>query len=377
MKRIGILTFHYSNNYGAVLQALALQKTLEAQGFNVEIINHVPAKYRSIGIFENLGLSRKNTKTPIKRKDIIKTINIMLRNSRAITNKFDDFRKTTMKLSNQVDESTLEFILNDYDIIIVGSDQVWNPSQRKRPEYFLDYENKINGKKISYAADSTVKEIKTKDMEKLKRSLDDFEVISVRNKHSFEFVKAITNKEPSLVADPTILYDFENIKTKKEDRQDYILTYVLGEEIVGTHIKALEKIKKVYGNLPIYSIKIPTIKFEVPNYSDRVFYNLGPKEWLSMFENAKFIYTDSFHGVLFSLKFNKPFLAYYTEVLRATRFIDIGERYNIEKYIVKSVEEIDEKASIELAPDFLKTKALLKKHKEDSLKFIMNTLTSL
>jgi len=116
------------------------------------------------------------------------------------------------------------------------------------------------------------------------------------------------------------------------------------------------------------------MNFELSNFADKVLYNLGPDEWLSMFKNARFIYTDSFHGVLFSLKFHNPFLAYYTETMRATRFIDLSKRYNIEKYIVKNVKDIDKKKSIEMKPDFCTIDRLLEKHKQYSLEYIENSL---
>jgi hypothetical protein len=377
MSKVGILTFHYSNNYGGVLQALSLQKVLVSMGYDVEVINFVPASYRPTIIMDKLGFRRnifKNKAKDLNLINIIKKINIMKKYNNTITEKFNSFRKKEMKLSKQVDENSLETILNDYETIIVGSDQVWNPSQRKKPEYFLNFGNSFKGKKVSYAADSTISEIDMEDIDNLRKFLNDFSFISVRNEHSFCFVKSITNKEATIVADPTILYDFQDYNIKKEKNEDYILTYILGKEIEGTHSKALEKIKKKYGELPVYSIKIPTMNFELSDFADKLFYDLDPVEWLNMFRNAKFIYTDSFHGVLFSLKYHKPFLAYYTEKIRATRFIDLGKRYNIEKYIVQNVEEIDEKGSIDIKPKFKMIDNLLEKHKQYSLEFLKKAL---
>lgn len=379
-EKIGILTFHYSNNYGAVLQSLSLQRVIENMGFSVEIINFVPSNYKPTMIIDKLGLRKNIFRNNLSAFNIIKQykkIKIMKAYSAKITDNFNEFRMQEVKLSRQVNEKTLKSILKDYDTIIVGSDQVWNPSQRKRPEYFLNFNDKFEGKKISYAADSTTKEIDNYNIITLKESIEDFDYISVRNVHSFEFVKAITNRHPVIVADPTLLYDFDDFTLDKEKPEDYILAYILGKEIKGSHKKALEKIKKVYGDLPVYSIKIPTMNFEFSEFADRTFYDLNPTEWLNMIKNAKFVYTDSFHGVLFSIKYNKPFLAYYTEVLRATRFVDLRERYNIEKYIVENIEEIDEKKSIDVFPDYLKTKSLIEEHREYSLKFLNKALMKL
>jgi polysaccharide pyruvyl transferase WcaK-like protein len=380
MNKIGILTFHYSNNYGGVLQSLSLLKALQSKGYNAEVINFVPSNYKPTRIINNLGLSRNIFRNRIQHLNIInmvKKISIIKKHSNTITDKFNSFRKREMNLSEQVDENSIDTILENYDVIIVGSDQIWNPSQRKRPEYFLNFGTKFNGRKISYAADSTTEEVNMDDMDNLKDCLKDFSYISVRNEHSFEFVKSIINKDPVVVADPTILYDFKDKNRNRDKKEDYILTYVLGKEIEGTHNKAIEKIKKVYGNLPVYSIKIPTMNFELSNFADKVLYDLDPAEWVNMFRNAKFIYTDSFHGVLFSLKFHKPFLAYYTEKMRSTRFIDLGKRYNIENYIVQNVKEIDRKRSLEIPCDFSNLNTVLEKQKEYSFEFLEKAIGDL
>lgn len=376
MGKIGILTFHYSNNYGGVLQTLFLQKAVEAMGKTVEVINYVPSSYKPsspMKMLKNLGI-RKNIfrikKEELNLFKIAKKLKIMIFQGPRVTYKFDNFRKQHMKLSRQVDESSIESILNDYEVIIVGSDQVWNPGQRKRPEYFLNFGDSFQGEKISYAADSTFKDIYIKDMENLKKALNDFSFISVRNKHSYNFAKAITNKEIHIVADPTLIYDFEGNSINTGTKVEYILTYLIGEEIESNHIKALKKIREIYGNLPVYSIKIPTMNFELYNFADKEFYDLDPSEWIRMIKDAKFVYTDSFHGVLFSLKYHKPFLASCTEKMRATRFVDLGQRFDIERYIIKNVDEIDKKGSLVMRPDFKTIDNKLEAHKQYSLDFL-------
>lgn len=240
MGKIGILTTHYSNNYGAVLQCLALQKTLESKGFDVEVLNYIPSDYKPNRIISKLGIRKnifKNTKENMNLINIIKKIKIKRKCNKIIIGKFNKFRERKMNLGDEVDEKSIELILNKYEAIIVGSDQVWSPSQRNKPEYFLDFGNKFTGEKISYAADSTIKEIDTNNRINLRKCLSEFNSISVRNEHSYEFVKSLINKDVPIVADPTILYDFENIKMKKVENNEYILVYVLGKEIKGVSIK--------------------------------------------------------------------------------------------------------------------------------------------
>lgn len=375
MKKIGILTFHYSNNYGGVLQALSLFSIVKALGYETEVINYVPSNYKPYSIIANLGLRKnilKNKTNDLNLFTIWKKINIMNNHCDLIIKKFDIYRENNMVLSKRVDENSLETILSDYSAIIVGSDQIWNPSQRKSPIYFLNYGDKYKGKKISYAPDSTTKDVKNEDINILRNALAEFNDISVRNEHTYEFVKTVTKKDTTVVADPTLLFDFQMNREKLSE--EYILTYILGEEIEGSHKKVIEKIRNKYGNIPVYSIKIPTMKFELSPFADKVFYDLDPDEWINMFKNATFVYTDSFHGVLFSLKFHKPFLAYYTEELRSTRFIDLGKRYGIARYIVQKTSEIDDKKLLESLPDFSLIDNIIKQQKSISLEFLKNAL---
>jgi len=375
---VGILTFHYSNNYGGVLQSVALYNVVKELGYDIEIINYIPKSYKPYNIVESLGIRKNIFRNKLRDLNIInisKKIKIINQYCESIINKFDIYREKKVNLSKRVDEDSVVPILNNYSTIIVGSDQVWNPSQRRNPIYFLNFGEKYKGKKISYAADSTTKDVNEEDLKELRIALNDFQHISVRNEHSFEFVRTIINKDAEIVADPTLLYDFYSEENTEDRKEEYILTYILGKEIEGSHNKVIEKIKKKYGNIPVYSIKIPTMNFELSPFADKVFYDLNPDEWINMFKNARFIYTDSFHGVLFSLKYHKPFLSYYSEKLRATRFIDLSKRYNIGKYVVKNVKEIDDKHSLNTVPDFNSIDKIIDLQKKISIEFLKNALS--
>ncbi len=375
--RIGILTFHYSNNYGGVLQSIALYNMILKMGLNVEIINYVPMSYKNIGILNKLNLKRNILSNkwvdlcPIK---IYKKIRIITKYSDMISKNFNMYREKNAKYSIHVNQDSLESILKNYTTIIVGSDQVWNPSQRESPIYFLNFKENFKGKKISYAADSTTAEVNEKQRKILRDSLDDFNHISVRNKHSFDFVKSITSTDPLIVVDPTLLIDFKISNTNHYKSDSYILTYILGDEIDGKHKNVIKKIKEKFGNLPIYSIKIPTMDFNLLPKSDKTFFDVSPEEWILLFKNAKFVYTDSYHGVLFALKYHKPFLAYYKEELRASRFVDLAKRYGIDKYIIQNTSDILLKKPFNENPDFSLIDKIIANEKDNSIKFLREAL---
>lgn len=381
MKKTGILTYHYSNNYGGVLQSYALYAYLKSVAINAEILDYTPSSYQRGLVIHNILISTGLRKNPLNinledlvPRNFVHRVNMKWKYNKKIAGKFDLFRNLYVDLSRHVQESSIHTILADYKTIIVGSDQVWGPVERNRSVYFLDFDE-FKGNKVSYAADSTIAEVSEEHLAKLIRELGDFEKISVRNKHSQKFVETVIGEKPPIVADPTLLWDFDELgRGYMSDSEPYILVYVLGKDINGSNRKAVEEIKRVYGNLKVYAIVIPTMKFNICDYADKVFYDLGPEEWLDMIRNATFVYTDSFHGTLFSLKFHKPFLAYYAEEMRATRFIDLAERYQIGRYIVSSVDEIEAKGSLLQAPDFATIDQLIKEHRSFSIRFLEEAL---
>src|SRR5699024_9883795 len=126
--------------------------------------------------------------------------------------------------------------------------------------------------------DSTIAEVSEEHIDKLRRELEDFDRISVRNKHSQKFVETVIGEKPPIVADPTLLWDFDELGREfMSDSDSYILVYVLGKDISGSNRKGIEKIKRKYGKLKLYAIVIPTINFNIWNYANKVFNDLGPK----------------------------------------------------------------------------------------------------
>ena len=381
MGKIGLLTFHYSNNFGGVLQCYALYKFLKLKGYETEVINYIHSNYKKQSILRGIGIRKnifKSEMVDLVPSTLFKRILIKARYKKKISSKFNKFRESYMELSDEVDENSIISILYKYDSIIVGSDQVWNPGRRKQKHYFLDFGEFFKGHKISYAADSTISEVESDHVAHLSRALKEFHKISVRNDHTRLFVENLTGVKPPIVCDPTLLVSFSELVNKGKIRfnpeEKFILVYVLGRDINGSNKKLIKKIKEKYGYIKVYAIVIPTMKFNIPDYVDKVLYDLDPIEWLELFRKATFIVTDSFHGTLFSLKYHKPFIAYYAEKYRATRFIDLGKRYGIEGFIVNKVEDIDIKNSLDKTPDYDRLDKLINEHRKASETFLENAL---
>lgn len=326
--RIGILTFHRGNNYGGVLQCYALQQVLKSLGHTVEIIDYHARNNR--GFLCKL-YSKYSTANSIM--EILQAlVGLVIRSNSLPFDKnlndasvrvFDEFRAKYLRLSESVDYSTIgEYSNTHYDMIITGSDQVWTSLFESPMVYMIDWIPQFRGKRMSYAACSAHKRLRGRQREIIKHCLDKYDLITVRDHTTQTLVRNINNITPQIVPDPSLLYSFEEFKNETE-YEPYILTYILGDEIVGGHELALKKIKRQVGNLPVYAIVIPCNSQDVVKFADKVFETLSPKEWVNLFYHACYVYTDSFHAIMFSLKFEKPFVAYYRNKIRSSRLKDL------------------------------------------------------
>lgn len=331
--KIGILTLHYGCNYGGILQCYALQTFLESLGHNVEVINYIPSMHVSLfkrilgklktitsisDLFHNIKdfskvQSKVNKPSKINRKDFKKI--------------FDIFRANRLKLSQLVNEDTIHNIQNNYDAVIVGSDQVWTSLYGKRQIYFFDWlDNNYRGKRIAYAACSAHQVVRGKSRKILEELLSKMDAIGVRDNTTKLLVSSVNPAiKTTLVTDPTLLYNFDEFNDNKKITFPYILTYILGTEIDGGHKQALKRIKEVVGNIAVISVIIPDMSSGIEKFSDEILSDVTPEQWVTLIRNAAAIYTDSFHGVIFSLKFHKVFFAYYANAIRASRLIDLKQ----------------------------------------------------
>lgn len=384
MKKIAILTFSYGTNYGGTLQCLALYKTLKKMGYeDIEIINYIPKNFYSLKskFLAGIGLTKNINSNIRSLNSIVHKSFIKFKNVDKLIKKFEDFRQTNMKISEIVTKEQFENKLTKYDAILVGSDQVWSVQEgltEAREIYYLMNCKEYKNKRISYAACSGVNKYFEADKEQLKKALNDFDYISVRNNHTFSLVKEIIGKEVMITSDPTILYDFKPY-IKNLNKEKYILVYILGSEINGGHEQVIKKVKEKYGQIKIVSIGIPFAgsgRLQFYDWADENIFDASPEDWISYIKNAEFVYTDSYHGVIFSMKFNKPFLSYYSEKARASRFIDLASRYEVQDYIVESVEDMKKKNSLNKNLDYTKVDKMFEEHKKISLEFLRKALES-
>lgn len=330
--KIGILTYHYGYNFGGVLQCYALQQTLKDLGYNdVHVINCIPSRLK----FYLGGIPRK------RQLSTIYDWYLRARYGKQCRKAFNDFREEFLSQTKFIKRSALPQNINNFDALIVGSDQIWNFREQSNGMFFLNWEPQFKGKKIAYAPCCGKNEVNENYRKQLEKALNDFDVLSVRNFETLSFVKGIIGKSPQIVPDPTCLYNFkELIDSKKLINENYIFTYILGNDINGSNAKAISLLKEKFPGRKVIASVIAYSNPKKISWADEIIYDLSPIEWLSMIQHADLVFTDSFHGTIFSMKFNVPFITYYAEERRKARFIELQAQFDISENIVSNLDQI-------------------------------------
>lgn len=303
--KIGVITFHASHNYGSMLQAWALQTYLEKQGHEVEIVNY-RSKIQRLVYHKPISFGRYDVAlASIKRLFLYpQSIRPLYKKWHLFENFLMEELKTTKEYHNMEELSTLR---NRYDLLICGSDQLWNTNAPDSVEAY--YGNWHNGKKISFAA-SLGQEPEKCNCEFLHQQIRGFDAVSLREQRSMDFlVQNKIIKKGFIVCDPTILLDAQDYDSIVSDepliKDDYVFFYTpvglpyayfdiasnIGRELgckVLTEKAYYPKDINKYGNIESY---IPT----------------GPKEFLNLIRFAKCVCGGSFHLQVFSVLFRKDF----------------------------------------------------------------------
>lgn len=332
-KKIGILTFHDANNYGAVLQCYALQSFLSKNTkHEVEIINF---KNKAIENEYNLFYYCKNPIRLIKRN-----INNIFHANKILSRKrkFNDFRDKYLILSKEL------LTFNDFkkhvetlNFIIVGSDQVWNKRITKKFKSIYTLKDISNVKKISYAASCGSIDIKNdKEYRSLFEDIIKFDAITVREPSTSEYLSDYFHQNIDYVCDPTFLIsrnEWERIAgTKPIIQNEYIFVYTIywNEDID----KIVRNLKEETG----YRVILCDNNFKLKG-CDRDIKSLSPAEFLNIILYSKLVVASSFHGTVFSLLFNKNLISYvFKQNKNSNRITDILHLCEIEHCMVDSYE---------------------------------------
>lgn len=300
---VAILTLYYENfNYGALLQAYALQKVLTDLGYDTKQISYkLQTGYKQAWYHSLLQM----VKRPIKKiyRWFFEAEQIQFENNlREFANAIPHTRVITAENINE--------LTNEFDVFICGSDQIWNPIGWQ-PTLFLDFLPKDKCR-IAYAASMAREELTDNELDFAWNYIKDFTAVSVREtKTKLILNKYCNEKKIELMPDPTMLIcrlDWINIanQVKGNINEPYILAYFLGSEL-----KYRESAIQMANKLGIKIIFIPYVCREVQlwekNHVDLMANAVGIPKFLSLILGAKAVVTDSYHGAVFSIIFKKSF----------------------------------------------------------------------
>lgn len=314
MKKIGIITIVKVNNYGAELQAYATQKVLQLMGYDAEIIDYLFYKNPR---YKKTRMSRPLFPMPIKKRlteylfpkiSYLKQCIHHSTNGNKRIERFSSFHQENTHFSREFRSiNELYNAVFDYDVYIVGSDQVWNPGIYSNiSPYFLTFAPKEK-KRISYASSIGVSSLPESTKSFYKNAFLSLDAISVREDDAVRLIKEISGKDAQLVLDPTLLLSSNEWKavSKAEEGIDY--EYVLLYELTPCpYLKKLAKDIATKKQLKIVRITKDAVRIEPDNEVVNIL-DAGPAEFLWLFDNANFIITNSFHGTAFSINMNKNF----------------------------------------------------------------------
>ncbi len=352
------MTFHQSDNYGAILQAYALQTKIKEMGYSTKILD-----YYSVGV----GRWNEQVKINLKKisvKNIKESIwQFIIRKKR---DNFEEFR-CKLELTTKYSETTISSASNEGKIFIVGSDQVWNCDCTDGDLHYMLNFVQGNYRKNSYAASFGYDYISEKYEKKVRRLLFDFAKISVREKQGSVLVSKLINKEVPVVLDPVFLLDkVQWMKIMTPINKKYIFVYQAEKSTsLIQYAKLLARNKK----LPIYVVSTVfkgSYGKNIKNYSAS-----GPKLFLSLLNGADTVVTNSFHGTAFSILFHKDF---YVEPLKNnntnSRINNILEMLDLTERIID--EKFDKNITAKI--DYSSVEKKIKQMKTNSIEYLENII---
>lgn len=389
MKKIGILTqFYKSKNIGGLLQSYALTYILNKNScFITEQISfdfYILKKYKRekyIELFPSIKseiILIKIIKYPFRKIKYF-IIKYLLHNEINSQNKI--FREFENFISHSKQVYTVENISEankKYDVFIIGSDQVFATYLFCLSVYYGEFATK-DKLVIAYGASSNVKQFPPKAEKIFVQKLQRFNAISVREKTLKEYIESITNKKNTVVLDPTLLLSKEewlNISNPKIiPNKKYIFCYFLGGKSIWQR-----KIAQAYADKYGYEvIHLPyimkTIRCADKHLKGQGRYDIGPREFISLINNAECIFTDSFHGMAFSINFNKNFYVFDRDDLFGEKSMNARITDTLDMLGLSS-RHITEKKSIldNSLMDYTQTNKILKKEKEKSINWLLDAL---
>ncbi|WP_175629938.1 polysaccharide pyruvyl transferase family protein [Bacteroides acidifaciens] len=372
--KIGIMSMQRVVNYGSFLQAYALKRQIEdvLQGENRQVE------------FVDYEIEPSLIKNDEKKMDfnvkmyLLKILKMLSPKYRRYRNQQKLLNRTFSEFSKAYNETFLPTIgvkkakvyCPELDVLVIGSDEVFNCTQKGT---LVGYSRQLFGKDnrakklISYAAS-----FGTTTLEKLEKyhiindiagDLSCFDALSVRDTNSQNVVAALCGQIPCRHIDPVLLYDFGEVDTMVVDRKDYLIVYAYADRITKEEAKEIRAFAKSK------NLKVIALGFYQPFCDEYIL--AKPLEVLAYVKNAAYVVTDTFHGTVFSIKYQIPFATIIRESNKQ-KLGDLLELFQLTERKVTCLSKLPE--ILEAKMDLTNIRDILAKERESSLSYLYNHL---
>lgn len=297
--KAGLLTFYHIHHYGAMFQAAATERAVERCGCDCEIIDYF--------VNQDNALFKRPTGIGSAAHDAHTALHYKALSTRY--QRFEQFSRAHLRISAQHYAQAGELAASalPYDVLLSGSDQIWNPKifpdGAFDPVFFGAFSQK---RRIAYAPSFGIPSIPEEMQAELRGYLNGFSHLSVRETQGREIVKHIAGSEVPVVLDPTLLLTAADWAAMAHHPADYptggyILCYCISKP--GALTPYIAQLSRETG-LPV--VQLCGIRQKVHPHARQIL-DAGPAEFLDLFRNAAYVVTNSFHGTVFSVQFHKPF----------------------------------------------------------------------
>lgn len=354
--KIGILTFHNAYNYGAILQAFATQTLLESMGHSSEIINYnnnfvnytyqkLHFKWKGSSTFKKFFFVWFYAKSILqKRKE----------------ERFELFKNKKLHISANCYSSGNEVDASLYDVILLGSDQIWNPTLTDGldPVYFGQVKKGIGTKVISWSPSSSYIDYSDEELKQMALLLSNISCLSVREEELRKIVFNLTKRNVRVTLDPTLMLQSKVWLSLCHEvvERNYVLVYAVKNREATTNLAKIIAKK--------FNKRIIVIKASVrPEIHPYVRNTCSPTDFLSYIRYADYVVSSSFHGTAFAILFKKQFVNYVPKSTKDSRIVTIlnnlglNSRMANEEYNINNISSIIDYEEVNKRLDIMKSKS--------------------
>lgn len=364
--KIGILTFHRTLNYGAVLQCFALKEFLQGLGHDVEVIDYRPQCIeKERWAFYYRSFKKKTLMEKLKTLCLFPFKYIYKRKS---AKAFDSFLNRNFKFSAVANNKS--DIPHCYDVIIFGSDQIWSPIICEGFDHvYYGAFHKGNTRFVSYAASlEGFNSFSNEQWNHIANYMNNFDAISVRENTLCQALSKHVNRPVDCVVDPTLLVPssiFQNM-VKKQTAERYVFLFTVQKGDLA--YKIAQRIAHEKNIIVVRLRATKRLNIQHGEHHVKQLFAQSPDRFVELINNAECVVTNSFHATAISLQLGKDFYSVKSEY--SSRVKNLLSSVNLNSRYVSSAEEFKEEPAI----DYNQVATLLQQHSAKSKEYIISNI---